>query len=227
MHMSRTDILKQYRAVRGLPQTLVTICLGTLFAVGTAKGQVLIHSPDSSLACLEEWDCVGGVRASRCEGGAVSVETLTVRWNEFPSATIEAVLDGLEGPALTSESRRLRMTAAVYLTTPGSLTTRPTMPGIVARAARVYRSTTEYIIRYTIVSAMREQAERAQAIAFLKDVALEDAPQDRRSEWPIPFAAVTVLADMSAEGRAALEQLNASGEVRNPQARAFVQNISR
>jgi hypothetical protein len=150
-----------------------------------------------------------------------------VRWDEFPPATIEAVLGGLERMAITSESKRLRIAAAVYLASPGNLDMRPAMPGIVARAARVYRGTTEYIIRYTIVSAMREQAERAQAIAFLKNVALEDSPQDRGSEWPVPFAAVTVLADMGAEGRAALEQLNASGEVRNPRARAFVQNISR
>lgn len=73
---------------------------------------------EAALACFEESRRVGE-NSSECDRGVISVEAIMLRPTVVPSATVEAVLDGLERLALGSDSKRARISAAGWLTAAG------------------------------------------------------------------------------------------------------------
>jgi hypothetical protein len=108
-------------------------------------------------------------------------------------------------------------------------------PGIVERLAKIYRESADYGLRYSIISLMIPQAERAAAIAFLEEVAAEE-PQRPVSvpgvavvddSWPLQNEAIGALLYLGPPGRAALQRLHAQGTVREPMARATLDNLAR
>jgi hypothetical protein len=157
----------------------------------------------------------------------------------FPQERVNAVLDSLERVALTSNDPDQRVSAVVGVSQPGRfwLYTQPgpeeppaeiRYPGIVDRLARIYRQSDDYRVKSAIIDMMALQAERAQAVGFLEQVARESQPEDAGRDWPIPLQAVIKLAGyMGAEGRAAVERLHAQNAVRNPSARAHVEGLIR
>ncbi|MGD8869236.1 MAG: hypothetical protein PVI01_16565 [Gemmatimonadales bacterium] len=156
----------------------------------------------------------------------------------FPQEFVNAVLDSLERVALTSNDHDQRVTAVLGVSAPGRfwLYTQPgaeeppaeiRYPGIVDRLARIYRQSDDYWLQLAIIDLMALQAERARAVDFLEQVARESHPEDAGTEWPLPLEAVIRLAEMGAEGRAAVERLHAQNAVRNPSARAHVEGLIR
>ena len=201
-----------------LLRLIITAALLTSPHVTLAQDHV-----EESLACFEEWHSSGGVGPSVCKG-AISVEETVIRWDEFSPATVDAILDGLERLAIGSPDQRVRISATVSLMTPGKTSLGPdrTRPGIVQRAGRLYQASPPRDVKNTILRAMDRLGERGQAVSFLTVVAQEDPEFDRGAEWPLALVAVTRLANMGSEGQAALQQLKLSGDVRNPQARRFL-----
>ena len=159
----------------------------------------------------------------------------------LPLAAMNAKLDSLEHLALTSDNPDQRRSAVSAISGAGWLRSAldappppPPYSGIVARLARIYRQSDDYWVRWSINSLMVPQAERAEAVAFLEQVAQEPlvqpAPGDTVSvdaPTPLTSGALGALTLMEAEGRAALQRLYAQGTVRQPMARAYLEQLAR
>lgn len=164
-----------------------------------------------------------------------------------PASRVNARLDTLERLALTSPKGDERVSATIGVASPGRYwfvanpqTEGPPevrYAGIVARLARIYRQA-DYRVRSLIVVYMVHQAERAQAAAFLGEVAQEPpepaspAPpgvavvgDDTRS--PLQADAIGALTYMGPEGRAVLERLHVAGTVTEPTARWYLEQLAR
>jgi len=156
---------------------------------------------------------------------------------------VNARLDSLERVALANRSFEQRLSATVGIASPGGLwfvahpgseTPPPEIrySGIVERLVRIYRRS-EYSVRNAIISLMIHQAERAKAVAFLAEVAQEPAPPPVAGvaivddTWPLPYNAIMRLTHMGPEGRATLQRLQAQGTVREPMARAELEELAR
>ena len=168
--------------------------------------------------------------------------------NQFPPpAAVNAMLDSLERVALTSSNpdERARAVLAIsgpgrlWISAPGANHTPPGVryPGIVDRLARIYLQSGKSSIRDVIVYWMLPQAERAEAAAFLAEVASQEAerspptppgvlPVGHDTAFPLPYRAIDALTHMGPEGRAALERLQAQGTVREPSARVYLDQLA-
>lgn len=163
-----------------------------------------------------------------------------------PSQTrANARLDSLEQLALSSHDEWHAALAIAefgewWMLSQRDVTVSPTVvryPGIVERLVRIYRRSEDYTVRHLIIGRMIRQAERAQAVAFLTELARqprEPGPppppgiavvaDDTRS--PPQLDAVSALTHMGAEGRTALEQLHTQGTVQEPMARAQLDTLA-
>lgn len=133
---------------------------------------------------------------------------------DYPPADLEKLLGGLEQVALTGEPQRLRAEAALALAIPGSRGAIHPI-GTFPRLGRVYRQSTDPLVRSALVRAMGDLAERGEAVLFLERVAKQE-PAD------FPDAqkrAIASLLKMDAEGRAVLKRLHETNAVRNPDAK--------
>ncbi len=114
-------------------------------------------------------------------------------------------------------------------------------PGIVQRMIRLYRQSPDTAVRGLIIGRMIYQAERAEAVAFLGEVA-QEPPEPPRPvpapppgmgivkddiQFPLQWGAIESLTYMGADGRAALERLQAQGTVREPLARKYLEELAR
>ncbi len=98
-------------------------------------------------------------------------------------------------------------------------------PGIVARLQQAYPYVGP-IRQPLIVSFLAPQAERAEAIAFLRELAQgEDGGPEY--ERPVPLVAVAALSRMGAEGAAELQRLHAAGVVTEVMAKVQLEHLAR
>lgn len=126
--------------------------------------------------------------------------------------------DSLEQVALRSPAAEHRVWAIMGIASPGSawamdgnldnLPTTPAYPGIVARLRRIYPHA-DARMRSAIVGSLLLQAERAEAITFLGELARTDHVG---LEYPIAATAVEWLSRLGAEGAEVLRVLHASGQ---------------
>jgi hypothetical protein len=163
-------------------------------------------------------------------------------------AWVNTRLDSLEQVAVTSGAGDRRWQAALgisgfgrrWMLTQRDVTAPPAevrYPGIVARLARIYGQSDDYTLRDLIIGEMIQQGERAEAVAFLAEVA--QAPPDPApavqpgvgrvwdDRFPLQFDAIGTLTYMGLEGRAVLERLHAQGTVREQMARAYLDQLAR
>lgn len=136
---------------------------------------------------------------------------------EHPPQTIGALLAGLERLALTSDHPLVRSGAAQRLGRPGSEENARPRRGTVARLERVYRQSHHLDVRGVIVITMARQAERRQAVAFLRAIAVK--PRDQQDFPGSASAALISLAALGDEGRAVLRELHQHQLVQDADAR--------
>ena len=151
-----------------------------------------------------------------------------------PAAALNPMLDSLEEVALTSDNLDRRLTAVLALSGPGRwwrLTgaeeppSEIRYPGIVERLVRVYRENPQnFGIRYAIVGLMSQQAERRVAAVFLEEVAATERTDD--SQTVLQNEALSGLLYLGPPGRAALQRLYAKGTVRDPIAKATLEEFA-
>ena len=151
-----------------------------------------------------------------------------------PAAALTRMLDSLEEVALTADNLDGRVTAVLALSGPGRwwrLTgaeeppSEIRYPGIVERLVRVYRGNPKnYGVRYAIVGLMSQQAERGAAAAFLEEVAATERTDD--SQTFLQSDALSGLLYLGPPGRAALQRLYAEGTVRDPMAKATLEEFA-
>ena len=141
------------------------------------------------------------------------VQVLT-HHTDYPASDLKKLLDALERVALTAEPQRLRAEATVALSIPGKrqaanpVTTFP-------RLQRVYRGSTDPVVRSVVVQALGDLAERRDGALFLESIAKQE-----RADFPdAQKQALTSLMDMDEEGRSVLKRLHDTNAVRDPEAK--------
>jgi hypothetical protein len=133
---------------------------------------------------------------------------------DYPPADLEKLLGGLEQVALTGEPERLRAEAALALAIPGSK--RAVHPiGTFPRLERVYRRSTDPLVRSALIRAMGDLADRREGALFLERIAKQEPADfpDAQKE------ALTSLLKMNGEGRTVLKRLHETNAVRDPKAK--------
>lgn len=136
-----------------------------------------------------------------------------------PPGVVAVRQDSLLQVALTSSDRQARAVAILGIASPGTVwhtihgsEAGPApihYPGTVARLERIYR-TMGAPEREVVVSSLRNQAERAEAVALLREVA--HSPETGLSHFPLAPMAVDFLSRMGSQGAAALRDLHAGGD---------------
>jgi hypothetical protein len=141
---------------------------------------------------------------------------------EYSPADVEWLLRELEQFALTGQPQWLRAEAVGQLALPGSnRAVRPTT-GTFARLDRVYRRSSDPLVKTVVVSAMGTLTEEPRAISFLERVATHES-----GTFPSAGKALASLLVMGDEGRAVLKRLHDTGAVRDPKARKDLATLAK
>jgi hypothetical protein len=132
---------------------------------------------------------------------------------DYPPADLETLLRGLEHLALAGTSPRFRAEAALALAIPGSRRAVHPIRKTFARLGRVYRRSSDPLVRSVLIAAMGNLVDPSEAAISLERVAKQD---------PADFAgaqgkAVQSLLRMGEEGRVVLKRLHETGAVRDPE----------
>lgn len=185
----------------------------------SARVQQALRSPDEILAQY------AAERASSHGRAKGEIIRIFVHPAQYPRSTVEELLDGLERLALTSADTLVRPAAASLVGVAGWATSKSPLGGIVARQARIYRKTSDPMVRAAIVSSLTGAAETRPAAAFLRTIALQSS---RRGDFPnAPVAAIRALTRLGDEGPATLRELHQSGQVHDREASAFLAQLSK
>ncbi len=173
-------------------------------------------SVEAALDCFE-LRAVDG--SQQC--GVVGVRSIVTNPQDYSTETVEGVLDGLERLALSSNDRRVRVDAVVWLSTAGRTSaTRTPYSGVVARLLRLYETSEDRAVRMAAVSSLVRQADAAAAVSFLETVAREDRRDDRAAK------AVQNLTGYGDQGRAALQRLyDHQDDVKSANARLLLKTL--
>ena len=134
--------------------------------------------------------------------------------NDYPAASLEKLLNGLEQVALTGEPPRLRAEAALALAIPGKRQGSHPIPTF-SRLERVYHRSTDPLVRSVVVRAMGDLAETPAAASFLERVAKQESADFPHAQK----RAVLSLLKLDDQGRAVLKRLHETNAVRNPEAK--------
>ena len=191
------------------------ISLGMLFASAllaqTPQPHVMAKNVSEMLARSEE--------SAKTKGfGGVVFSQMLQQANQYPSATLDSVVGGLERIAMTSPDQRARAWAAMELASGGSSET--SKLGIIDHALSLYNRSSDKLVRSMIVGQMANQREKGKAISFLKLIASQSP---RRQDFPqASLSAVSTLSHMGTPARAALIDLRHARRMTDPAAIGFV-----
>jgi hypothetical protein len=194
--------------------SLVSLC--TLLVSGSVTAQT--RDPDGLVAAY-----VREYQSQRAHSAAYRdlVQVLT-HHSDYPVADLEKLLQGLEQVVVTGEPQRLRAEAALALAIPGKRgSVRPidTFP----RLERVYRRSTDPLVRSVLVRAMGDLAETPQAALFLERIAKQetaDFPEAQKR-------ALVSLLKMDDEGRTVLKRLHEANAVRDPTGKQMLADLAK
>jgi len=184
---------------------------------------------DSVLARFES-DARGNVVNGRGLSMTYSIITLPDAY----TARKDSLLDGLEHLVMSSSNADVRIRAAYALATAGKGgATWSAVPRVVNRLTRIYRTTSHPDVRSPIRDQLPLEADRAAAAALLRSIAREpdDAndgtgPHGYFSYGDPRTEALSRLSEMGEEGRAVLQAMHRSGEVRSPQGRIWMEEFA-
>lgn len=216
---SQTRYLRRFMFI-GIVAAMSTVSTSVAF------GQETEASAEAALACFEQSRRDGEV-FSACPPGVLSAEAIVRVRGEFPAATYEAVLSGLEQLALMSDDSKTRAGAVIVLAGLGDSRSKEPLADTVDRLRRIYEQSNDMPVRALIARLMCCQVATGQAIEFLKLVAKDNRQEDRSATWPPAHWALTALEIMGPEGRAALQSLHAEGNVENARARGYLEYLSK
>lgn len=144
-----------------------------------------------------------------------------------PPSRIEEVLDGLESLILTTDNRRVQMTAVSTIATFSFRDLEDPLAGGAARLRRVYAeaAANDASLRRALINAMGLLAEGDEAADFLMGVA-QQTPEDADFE-NAPYEAVFALSMLGEPGSAALRHLHANDLVKTRRARNELKRLER
>ena len=142
---------------------------------------------------------------------------------DYPAAHIESLLDGLEQIALSGTPPRLRAEAAFELSIPGSNNAVHSIRGTFTRLERVYRRSSDPLVRSVLVGAMGDLTDRREAAGFLERVATQE-PSDFAEA---PRRAVESLMRMGDLGTAVLKRLHETGAVHDQETKRTLAHLAK
>lgn len=197
------------------------LILSFLFvASGTLSGQEV---GEAAVRCFEEAVLVGdGFRENTPE---VALVDLTVAPERYPPAEVRAALDGPERLALEGSTQGLRVRAAVALASFGRREQAGDF-GPVERLERLYRQSSERVIRNSVVGALHFQTTTGSALRLLEEIATARDGGPEMPEYPNAYMAVLGLAKMEERGRAVLGRLDQTGAAVNPRAKGLLDGLA-
>jgi hypothetical protein len=145
---------------------------------------------------------------------------------DYSPQDLETVSRDLEEVALTGTPARLRGEAASALGIPGSIHAVRPIKGTFPRLERVYRGSTDPVVRAVVILGMgrlSDQADRREAAAFLEWV----AARNDRGFATDPERAIQALSRLGEEGRAALRRLHQGNAVSRPEAKSLLDVLAK
>lgn len=188
-------------------QPLGVSLLAFFLSVRPSLAQVVNSSPDQ----LHE-----AFRASSTRNAEV-FRALT-QPQAYDLGRLNQFLGALEREAIAGDPPRLRASAVVAIAMTGSRDYRAVpVPGTVDRMLRIYRQSTDELVRAIIVAMLPTVEGRTQAIPLLERIASEP-PEAMDFPGAAGFA-VSSLGNMDAAGLEALRRLRTSGAIRDLNAR--------
>lgn len=142
---------------------------------------------------------------------------------DHPATLVTSLLDGLERLALTPNGS-VRQDAVFLIAAGGSVSSKPPIRGTVRRLVRIYRATTDPLVRMAVVSPLGDAAEKAEAIAFLRVLAVQDP--DKGDFVEAPYYAIRTMKHIGAPGHAALREMKSSGRL-HPRVRSAIEGMEK
>jgi len=152
---------------------------------------------------------------------STAITHILTHHTDYPPADVESLLQGLEEIALTGALSSLRAESAFRLSIPGSRRALHPIPGAFPRLARVYRESSDVLVRRMVVNVMGDLTDRGEAAAFLERVASEEPPGG------IAGRALASLLTMGDEGRLVLKRLHETKAVRDPEVSMDLSTIAK
>jgi hypothetical protein len=203
-----------------LPFLLVLVLVPRLLSA--QQGREVHRSPDELLAAFngEYQTPHGPVTAVGRDIAQVITHPET-----YNPKDLTRFVDGLERLALKGVSEPVRTTAVMNLALLGSGRKQHPVGGMVDRLQRIYYRTNEPVVRSMVVTALSEVAERPNALALLRKVAVQ---QPGQADFPgAASRALGTLVAMGDEGRAILRQLYETEAVKDPEAKLELTNLAK
>lgn len=147
----------------------------------------------------------------------------------FSNREMQVILDSLMQVALTSPDGDERTEVILKIKSAGSLSRRSEdieYTGVVRRLRTIYNQEPTPLLRDLIVRVLHYLDDDAEKRAFLRMVAMETERVSSGTElYSLPQLAVGMLSRMGPEGRAVLQELDSTDAVKNPRARAKLQEL--
>lgn len=147
----------------------------------------------------------------------------------FSNSEMQVILDSLQQVALTSPDLHERREAVLKIKSAGSLSRASEdieYTGVVRRLRAIYTQERTPRLRDLIVRILHYLDDDSEKRAFLRMVATETERVSSGKElYSLPQLAVGMLSHMGPEGRAVLQELDATNAVKNPRARAKLREL--
>jgi hypothetical protein len=144
------------------------------------------------------------------------------------SSEMEVILDSLQEVGLTSLDRSERKDAILAIQSAGYVSWKSEdveYPGIIRRFRTIYSQEPDFGLRALIVRSLYSVDEQAEKLQFLRMIASQRAAGEDLRDFPTPWRAVSMLSQMGPQGRAVLQELYATGAVKNPVARRKLEQL--
>jgi len=153
-----------------------------------------------------------------------AISLIMYQTGEYPRPLVDSLLVGLEELALNDPREHVRVLAVSRLSSPGLRILPKPNSGTVGRLLRIYRRSDNPRVRSVILGFMSAQAERREALAFVRAIAIQE-----REDFPnaVHEAIRTLVLGMGDEGRAVVRELHEQNLVRDPEERANLAQLAR
>jgi hypothetical protein len=204
----------------GLLGLVTLLSVAVIVAPLEAQARRRVTRPPGELIAAFVQDNAAPGRTPSVAG--MEVDAVLLDRADYPSANVNAVLDGLESVALTGASGDLRARAALAISASGSRRALHPRPRTVARLERMHQRTDDWEVRAAIVTGLAHSVERQEALRFLEGIAVRE-----HGDYPgSALAALASIAAHEAQGSTVLKRLHITGAVQDPEARQWLELIA-
>jgi hypothetical protein len=169
-------------------------------------------------------------KARRSDLGHAAVLQVLTQTGVNRRSRQDSVASGLERMILMSDTAPVRRRAAMYLTLAGSQKHPTPLSDAPERVVRVYRQSTDPLVRASILDLLFEMGPKPELFALLQDVARQPGISSEQlvfdHDTDEPTRAIAALARIGAGGREVLRDLHRTKGVRSARAAIVLERLS-